>query len=65
MNDDEVNTILIASQACSYRKRPLNDLQPRYPAKLRKIADDTICEWALYGVPAKSWEIVKHSSLVR
>lgn len=65
LTDKEVNTILIATgNACRHRKRPLDDLQPNYVAKLRRIANDTIYQWAMSGVPATCWDTIKTSSLI-
>lgn len=62
---DEVQEILFASgKACRHRKRSINSLQPLYAAKLRKIANETVSQWALHGVPRISWEKIKMSSLV-
>lgn len=65
LTDPEVNMILIATgKAFRHRKRPLSDLQPGYVAKLRKLADDTIYEWIMSGVPKTCWNVIKTSSLI-
>lgn len=67
LTDDEIQNILVASeQAFRNRKRPVNDLQPAYATKLKRLADQQLNDWCLHGVPARYWQSVstKCSSIV-